>query len=194
MSIVPPWALHHRNNQGMTPGEIFNQEHKELVPQGEKWMKDTAKSYTVVGALIVTITFAAASTVPGGNLDSGFPIFLKQKLFMIFMISDSLSLFSSTTFLGILTSSYLQEDFLVSLPRRLMIGLFALFFSIVSMMVAFSATLLIVFGDNYPWISIPVTCLASIPVTLFVFLQFPLLADIFSSTCGRGMFDKKVRI
>ncbi|XP_048326672.2 uncharacterized protein LOC125421521 [Ziziphus jujuba] len=160
MSIVPPWALHHRNNQGMTPGEIFNQEHKELVPQGEKWMKDTAKSYTAVGALIVTITFAAASTVPGGNLDSG----------------------------------YLQEDFLVSLPRRLMIGLFALFFSIVSMMVAFSATLLIVFGDNYPWISIPVTCLASIPVTLFVFLQFPLLADIFSSTCGRGMFDKKVRI
>ena len=57
-------------------------------------MKDTATSCTVVGALIVTIMFAAVFTVPGGNnQNNGFPIFLNKKLFMVFIVSDALSLF-----------------------------------------------------------------------------------------------------
>ncbi|XP_048326665.2 ankyrin repeat-containing protein ITN1-like [Ziziphus jujuba] len=162
-------------------------------------MKETATSCTVVGALIITMMFAAAFTVPGGNNDdSGFPISLNEKLFMIFLISDSLSLFSSTTsvlmFLGILTSRYAEQDFLQSLPRKMMIGLFTLFFSIASMMVAFCATLFIVLRERYSWIFIPVICLASIPVTLYLFLQFPLLVDIFRYTYGGGIFDKKAKI
>ncbi|CAL9014019.1 unnamed protein product [Prunus brigantina] len=80
-------------------------------------MKGTATSCIVVGALIVTIMFAVAFTVPGGNnQDKGFPIFLRKKFFRVFLISDSISLFSSTTsvmiFLGILTSRYAEDDFL----------------------------------------------------------------------------------
>ncbi|CAN6708080.1 unnamed protein product [Malus baccata var. baccata] len=63
----------------MTPRELFTKVHKDLVKEGEKAMKDTATSCTVVGALIVTIMFAAAFTVPGGNKqDTGLPIFLKN--------------------------------------------------------------------------------------------------------------------
>ncbi|XP_060675787.1 ankyrin repeat-containing protein ITN1 [Ziziphus jujuba] len=199
-SILPPFALNQKNMfNNMTPDELFTEEHKNLLIEAERWMKDTATSCTVVGALIVTIMFAAAFTVPGGNnQDSGFPIFLNKQTFEIFIISDALSLFSSTTsvlmFLGILTSRYAEQDFLKSLPRKLMFGLFALSFSIVSMMVAFCATLLLALRDRYSWIFIPLICLASIPATLFVFMQSPLLVDIFRSTYGGGIFDKKAKI
>ncbi|EXB44300.1 Ankyrin repeat-containing protein [Morus notabilis] len=112
--------------------ELFTANHKDLVIAGEKWMKDTSGSCTVVGALIVTITFAAAFTVPGGNDQNiGFPIFRNKKLFKVFFISDAISLFASTTsvlmFLGILTSRYAEEDFLKSLPTKMIIGLSTLF-------------------------------------------------------------------
>ena len=46
---------------------------------GEQWMKDIATSCIVVGALIVTIMFAAVFTVPGGNdQNNSFPIFLNK--------------------------------------------------------------------------------------------------------------------
>jgi hypothetical protein len=150
----------------------------------------------VVGALIVTIMFAAAFTVPGGNnQDTGFPLFLNKKLFMLFIISDALSLFSSSAsvlmFLGILTSRYAEDDFLESLPRKMIIGLSTLFFSIAAMMIAFSTSLLIMLHGQ-SWIFIPVICLASVPITLFVLMQFPLLADMFISTYGPGIFDKQM--
>ncbi|KAM1164640.1 hypothetical protein ACFX13_024760 [Malus domestica] len=64
----------------MTPRELFTKGHKDLVKEGEKAMKDTATSCTVVGALIVTIMFAAASTVPGGNKqDTALSIMLQGK-------------------------------------------------------------------------------------------------------------------
>ena len=115
-------------------------------------MKDIAMSCTVVGALIVTIMFAAVFTVPGGNdQNNGFPIFLNKKLFMVFIVSDALSLFSSSTsvlmFMRILTSHYVEEDFLESLPRKMIIGLSTIFFSIAAMMIAFSAALFLMLHE-----------------------------------------------
>ncbi|XP_062173542.1 ankyrin repeat-containing protein NPR4-like [Alnus glutinosa] len=196
-SISVPRCKEYLNADGLTARELFTNNHIDLKNGGEKWMKGTATSCTVVGALIVTIMFAAAFTVPGGNnQDSGFPIFLDERLFMLFIISDALSLFSSTTsvvmFLGILTSRYAEDDFLESLPRKMIIGLSTLFFSIATMMIVFSTALLIMLQGQYSWIIIPVICLAIVPVALFVLMQFPLLVDMFKSTYGRGIFDKKM--
>ena len=107
-SIVHPSMLEYKNTNGKRPRELFTESHKELVKEGEKWMKGTTSSCTVVATLIVTIMFAATITVPGGNKqDLGFPIFLDEKVFMLFIISDALSLLSSSTsllmFLGVLT-------------------------------------------------------------------------------------------
>ena len=109
--------LEYTNTNGKRPRELFTESHKELVEEGEKWMKETSSSCTVVAALIVTIMFAAAITVPGGQIqDVGLPIFLNEEVFMVFIISDALSLLSASTsllmFLGILTSRYAEEDFL----------------------------------------------------------------------------------
>ncbi|XP_058208072.1 uncharacterized protein LOC131321073 [Rhododendron vialii] len=185
-----------RNGDGMTPTEIFSDTHQDLLKEGERWMKDTATSCTIVAALIATMVFAAAITVPGGN-DSvkGHPLLLNQKAFVIFGISDALALFSSITsvlmFLLILTSRYAEEDFLNTLPKRIIIGLITLFVSILSMMVAFGAILYLVFGNNKAWNLIPVVALAIIPVTLFGVLQFPLLVEMIQSTYGRGIFGKQ---
>jgi hypothetical protein len=193
-SIVHPNTKEAFNDDGICPPELFTKNHKDLMKEGEQWMKDTATSCTVVGALILTIMFAAAITVPGGNDQTGLPMFLKKKVFMLFIISDSLSLFSSSTsvlmFLGVLTSRYAEDDFLKSLPTKMIIGLSTLFFSIATMMIAFSAALLIMLrGDT--WLVIPAICLASVPVTLFVWMQFPLLVDMSISTYGPGVFDRK---
>ncbi|KAL4599448.1 hypothetical protein ACB092_11G127900 [Castanea dentata] len=196
-SITPPSAHGLPNKMGLTPQQFFTKNHEDMMSKGEKWMKDTASSCTVVGALIVTIMFAAVFTVPGGNdQNNGFPIFLNEKLFMVFIVSDALSLFSSSTsvlmFLGILTSRYAEEDFLESLPRKMIIGLSTLFFSIVAMMTTFSAALLLMLHEQ-SWIFKPIICLASIPITLFVLMQFPLLVAMAISTYGPSIFDRKMK-
>jgi hypothetical protein len=132
-SIVPPRYKEFLNKAGLTPRELFTENHKALMEEGEKWMKGTTTSCTVVGALIVTIMFAVAFIVVGGNKqETGYPIFLDEKVFILFIIFDVLSLFSAATsvliFLGILTSRYVEDDFLESLPRKMIIGLSILFF------------------------------------------------------------------
>ncbi|CAB4274420.1 unnamed protein product [Prunus armeniaca] len=194
--IVPPKILEVVNvTDGMTARDLFTKNHKELAKEGERSMKETATSCTVVGALIITIMFTAAFTVPGGNNgNTGMPLFLDKKLFQVFIVSDALSLFSSTTsvmtFLGVLTSRYAEADFLKSLPTKMIIGLFTLFFSIATMMIAFVSTLFIMLGEN-SWIVIPIILLASAPVVSFAWMQFPLLVDIFISTYGVGIFAKR---
>ncbi|XP_020411805.1 uncharacterized protein LOC18787791 isoform X1 [Prunus persica] len=195
--VVLPSGVGAFNKQGMRPHELFTQNHNKLKEEGEKWMKDAATSCTVVGALTITIMFAAAFTVPGGNNGgTGFPLFLDEKMFLVFIVSDAISLFSSTTsvlmFLGILTSRYAEDDFLKSLPTKMIIGLSTLLISIASMMVAFCSALFLMLHEKL-WIVIPIIFLSSVPVTLFIWMQFPVLVEIFISTYGGGIFDKKVR-
>ncbi|KAF7143822.1 hypothetical protein RHSIM_Rhsim05G0057200 [Rhododendron simsii] len=195
-NFILPQAKEHINADGKTPQEVFTDTHKDLVKEGEQWMKDTANSCSIVAALITTIVFAAAITVPGGsNGESGLPVKLGGRAFTLFGVFDALAMFSSSSsllmFLSILTSRYGEQDFLYSLPRRLIIGLVTLFLSIISMMVAFGATLKIVFGQKTAWIVIPVAVLSCVPVTLFVLLQFPLLLDMIKSTYYPGIFRKQ---
>ncbi|XLR44892.1 hypothetical protein HN51_028994, partial [Arachis hypogaea] len=59
-SIMPPVTKERVNSEGMTARKVFTTEHKDLVKEGEKWIKETASSCSVVAALVATITFAAA--------------------------------------------------------------------------------------------------------------------------------------
>ena len=184
------------NKNKETPMMVFRKEHKELRKDGEEWMKKTADSYTITAALIITIVFAAAITVPGGNDSAtGKPIYETKASLIIFAISDAISLFTATTslllFLSILTARYADEDFLYKLPKRLIYGLVMLFVSVTSMMIAFSAALYIMFGQGKAWILIPIAALACLPIASFVTLQFPLLFELISSTYGHGIFGKE---
>ncbi|XP_038875615.1 uncharacterized protein LOC120068020 isoform X2 [Benincasa hispida] len=136
----------------LTPRELFTKEHKDLRKDGEAWMRNTANSCMLVSTLIATVIFAAAFTVPGGDNSEGTPIFQKRFWFTVFVISDAVALISASSsilvFLSILTSRYSEDDFLHSLPFRLLIGLTSLFISIVCMVVAFSATFFMHYHNN----------------------------------------------
>nr|GME07471.1 ankyrin repeat-containing protein NPR4-like [Ipomoea batatas] len=197
--IAPPYFSSLKNKDGKTPEMVFTDEHKGLKEGAEKWMKDTATSCTIVAALIVTIMFAAAITVPGGSNDKeGFPIFTQKGSFTAFYISNGASLFTSVTslllFLSILTSRFKEEDFLYALPRRLIMGLFTLLASIIFMMTAFSTTVFLVFGsEKFGKIkaAIVLVVVACVPVVSFVILQFRLLVALLWSTYGWGIFHKR---
>lgn len=192
--FISPYQREWRNH-GKTAREVFREEHKELMAEGEKWMKDTSNSCMLVAALIATVVFTAVFTVPGGNNgDTGIPIFLDKTSFMVFVISDVLSLFSSSTailmFLSILTARYAEEDFLESLPKRMIIGLTSLFVAIATMMIAFGAALSLVLADR--WIAISTILLASFSVSMFILLQLPLYLQMVQSTYGRHFRPQKL--
>ncbi|KAM1836097.1 hypothetical protein ACFX14_018067 [Malus domestica] len=195
--LVHPYYKESRNQNGESARELFTKEHKLLAESGEKWLKDTSNSCMLVSTLVATVVFAAAFTVPGGNDNEGAPIFLQKKsaIFLVFVVSDTVALFSSLTsllmFLSILTARYAEEDFLESLPKRLIIGLGTLFFAIAATMVAFGATLSIVLSKRFNGVSVPITLLASFPVTLFALLQLPLFIQMVRSTFGQSIFRPK---
>ncbi|KAK0598337.1 hypothetical protein LWI29_033806 [Acer saccharum] len=174
------------DENGETPKKVFRTAHTDLAAKGQTWMKDTADYCMLVSTLIATVLFAAAFTVPGGNSnDNGIAIFLHMNAFMIFAISDALGLFSSLTsvlmFLAILTARYEQDDFLESLPKKLIIGLGSLFIAIAAMIIAFVATLTIVLGERWYWVSVLITLVASFPVAIFVKLQLLLFVQMVRS-------------
>ncbi|CAI9272255.1 unnamed protein product [Lactuca saligna] len=198
--MVPFSYREERNKDGLTPHELFTVEHKDLVVKGEEWMKGTASQCMVVAALIATIVFAAAFTVPGGyNQNDGIPIFYREVSLKLFVVADAISLFSSSAsiimFLSILTSRYGERDFYESLPKKLTLGLATLFLSITTMMVAFSLSLFVLYHKDLKWIPILVAMFATMPVFLFATLQYPLLKDIILATYGsKYLFRPKKRV
>ncbi|KAJ9536766.1 hypothetical protein OSB04_un000070 [Centaurea solstitialis] len=181
--VIPAYRTE-ENIYKETPNMVFMREHKHLKTKGEEWMKTTAESCCITAALITTIVFAAAITVPGGsNQESGNPIFRNNIAFTIFAISDAISLFTSCTsllmFSSILTARFAEQDFLILLPRRMIFGMYTLFFSTTAMMVAFSATLFLVFCHQNPWMLAPICGLACIPIVCFFNVQFPFLVELY---------------
>ncbi|KAL3747111.1 hypothetical protein ACJRO7_015964 [Eucalyptus globulus] len=193
---VESWAIPSTREffkRGITYWNLFKENHRKLLENGEKWVKDTANSCMIVSTLVATILFAAAFTVPGGNdNNTGVPLLLGQDSLLVFTISDVLGLFSSMMaillFLAILTSRYEAQDFLESLPKKIIWGLCFLFLSLACMLVAFTATLTMVLHKRLEWVLIPITLLASLPVALFARLQLPLLFQMVKSTYGPSIF------
>ena len=185
--MEPSYLYAKNDTDSETPWELFIREHKDLKTEGEKWMKDRANNCMLVATLVTTVAFAAAFTVPGGsNQDRGTPILLESIWFRIFFIADAIALFSSSTsifmFLSILTSTYTEMDFLVSLPSKFLWGLIALFISIADMLVAFSATSFLVFKSEMAWLPITTIALAGVAIISFIKLHYKLSADIIRST------------
>ncbi|PWA38553.1 Ankyrin repeat-containing protein [Artemisia annua] len=185
--LMLPIELTITNSYKETSEMIFTREHADLLKEAEQWLKTTAESCSITAALIVTIVFAAAITVPGGsNQETGIPLFKKEIAFTIFAVCDAISLFTAATallvFLSILTTRFAAKDFMISLPRRLIFGLCALSISTIAMMVAFGAILFLVFCDQRPWMLAPIGLFSCLPISVIVTLQLPLLVDLFQST------------
>ncbi|XP_021774954.1 uncharacterized protein LOC110738828 [Chenopodium quinoa] len=144
-------------------------------------MRDTATSCMVVATLVTAVVFQAIFQPPSPSNNNQ-----NKKLFWLFVASDAFSLLSSTgsilTFLSILTSRYAEEDFLVSLPLKLIVGLALLFFSIMTMLLAFTVAIVIIYPHRMLWITIAI--LAWIIGSSYILQHLPLLVEVYCSTFG----------
>ena len=196
---MPHAFLKAKNSKGQTPKDLFTKTHKTLHKDGEMWMRGTAMHCMLVATLIATVVFAAVFTIPGGNdPKKGTPIFLERNWFLVFFISNSVALLSSSTsiliFLSILTSRYTEKDFLGSLPTRLLFGLFALLISIVGMVIAFGATCFLVYQSETTRVPAIIIGLAGVPISSFLWLHYELFSEIISSTLWpRFLFRSRKR-
>lgn len=195
--LVKPSYGNMKNDQDQTPYDVFISEHQGLMKEGEKMMKQTAKSCMLVAMLIATVVFTTAFTVPGGFDNSGSPSLQNKRLFFVFPISEAVATLASLTsmlmFLSILTSRYAEDDFLESLPFWMVIGVASLFVSIAAMMVAF-CTCLIFYQHGLASVTVLLLFFATVPV-MFITLKYPLLVTILRCTYScRWLFHSNNRL
>ncbi|KAI4354011.1 hypothetical protein L6164_002914 [Bauhinia variegata] len=176
--ILPSYLIIHCNDDHLTAEDHFNEQHSEMLKEARQWIKDTSQSCSTVAVLVATVVFTAAYTIPGGNDERGVPVFLSSPIFLFFTIMDVVALASSLAsvvmFLSILTSPFEMQDFRNSLPRKLSVGFGFLFFSLITTMLAFSATILLTIRlEKTKWTSTLVYSAAFFPVAVFGLFEFP---------------------
>lgn len=182
-SSMPTNLLTIRNGEGKTSMEVFEETHEGMIKDGVKWLNSTSQSCSVVAALIASVAYASAATVPGGdNQNNGIPILKGDPSFDTFVIASLVALCFSVTsltmFLSILTTNYTIHDFLHKLPTKLLLGLTTLFISIGAMLVSFCAGHFFNIGDGNRNIGSPVFAIICLPVFAYVLTQFHLLISL----------------
>ncbi|GMP67259.1 hypothetical protein CsSME_00027313 [Camellia sinensis var. sinensis] len=134
-----PHLIYHRNIEGKTPKELFEEEHKDMINKAEKVVKDINSCLMLVSTLIGTVNYAALFTIPGGfDQDKGLPIFFTKakngredlQLFMVY-VGGSLvaSLLGLGTQLSIQVSRFNSNDFYISLPLKFLCTITSLFYA-----------------------------------------------------------------
>ncbi|KAF5943391.1 hypothetical protein HYC85_017468 [Camellia sinensis] len=175
--------IEHLNNDGLTAEKLFAKNNAKLRTEAKDWLKRTTENCSIVAVLIATVAFAAAYTIPGGpNQDTGYPLLQTKPFFVIFTLTDVISItFALTaviTFLSILTSSFQLKDFRRSLPKKLMLGLSLLILSVSMMMLAFAATVILLLHDKEQWTRIALYSVAFFPVCIFALSYLPLYIEL----------------
>ncbi|XP_057987164.1 uncharacterized protein LOC110640535 [Hevea brasiliensis] len=166
----------------LTPRMLLELTHKTQLQEAQTWIKGTSQSCSTVAALVATVVFAAAYTIPGGVNERGFPVFLRAPYFIFFTVMDVIALAFSLTsvvaFLSILTSPFELDDFRRSIPWKLKFGFILLFLSVISAMLAFGATILLVIRSEKEWTTSLISIAAFFPVSVFTILQIHLYRTV----------------
>jgi len=181
--VTPLHFISHHNSQNLSAECLFITANSELRSSAKEWMKSTAEGSSVVAVLIATVAFAAAYTVPGGpNQSTGVPVLVNKPFFVVFTVSDVLSLTfaltSVVTFLSILSSPFRFKDFKHTLPNKLMAGFTFLFLSVAMMMVAFGSTIFLTIYNKENWAKVTLYTVSFIPVCIFALSYFPLYSSL----------------
>ncbi|CAN1785580.1 hypothetical protein LINPERHAP1_LOCUS16924 [Linum perenne] len=159
-TMVHPRLREAQNQKGQTPREIFTEEHKKLVEDSEKWLEDMAKQCTTISALLISAFSAAVFTSPLSNFDKDEDKtpknFWIQLAIIIFTFSNSVAFYLSCLSLLMFVTAMVWhysvlDDFLGVLPRRLAIGLAALFFGGGFMLISFLASLYATIASKTTW-------------------------------------------
>lgn len=126
--------------------EITKLVKKEASPDldnDNEWTTKYVNNHIVVAALIVTVTFAAGFTMPGGYIGSdsenqGMALLTSSIAFQVFIISDTLALLISITALLLLmyTATDVKQDLIYKMSAA---GGYLTTLALIAMMIAFVA-------------------------------------------------------
>nr|TKS18232.1 hypothetical protein D5086_0000005570 [Populus alba] len=186
LKVIPSHYVTLRNKEGKTAEELFKESHKDQLKNAQTWIKETTQSCSATTAFVAAVVFAAAYTVPGGFDKNGKPNFINSPYFLVFTVSDVLSLASSLTslvvFLSLLTSPFQLQEFHISLPRKLLFGFTFLYFAVITSMLSFGATILILIQSEKKLTTLLLSMAAFLPVLVFAIMQFRLYVSFMGST------------
>lgn len=191
--VAPPFYLEMKNKRDQTPSNIFTDEHRILLKQGERWMKNVAS----IGALVSTFMFASVLTLSEGSRNTLNGV--KQTPLSIFVISDILAMLCSSiailAFLSTYLSRFREDDFLYALPVKLIIGLISLFVSTAAMTVSFGTSQYIAYYDRLKWLPFLHLACAYLLLSGFYYLHYPMVSYVLASTCySRFLFRPTKRL
>ncbi|XP_047179588.1 uncharacterized protein LOC124846356 isoform X1 [Vigna umbellata] len=192
-SLVPEHFYLSSDTEGKTAGQIFEDEHKDLIEKSSDWLKETSESCSVVAALVAGVSFATASSIPGGTDDEGRPHLEGEPAFDVFAVSSLVGLCTSVTglimFLTILTSRKQSKDFRRNLPFKLLLGLSSLFVSIAAMFVSFCSGHYFLLSHRYKSVLYPIYAATVFPVMFYAVAQFPLYFDLIIAILSKVPWD-----
>lgn len=137
--------------------------------------RSEANTLSVVAALLATITFAAAFTVPGGyegdGPDEGFPIFIRSAALKVFVVSDFIAFCISLIVAFLLIWAMMGDPaFLgVAFPLSLQLSWVAGSATVVALVTA----LYLVLSHQSLWLAIAVICMGcSVPPVVLLLLSY----------------------
>ncbi|XP_054812025.1 uncharacterized protein LOC129313134 isoform X2 [Prosopis cineraria] len=135
---VPPDLREQRNNDKKSAEGIFRASYGELMKGDLEWVNKTSQACSVVSSLVATMVFPNVATV--SNNDSSKTILINKFGFKAlpnpYLVTLSLSLMSTISFLGILASRFQSTSFWMHVPFMLHIGMFFMFASLVSLWIS----------------------------------------------------------
>ncbi|XP_048131511.1 protein ACCELERATED CELL DEATH 6-like [Rhodamnia argentea] len=150
---------------------------KELEPPELDRLKEEANTRMVVATLVAAMTFASGFSVPGGYNGSdpgaGIAILLHKAMYNVFVISNSIAMYSSIIALVILLWAQINDPHVVR--KALLKARFPLLVALAAMPLAFMAGVYVTV-NKLAWLGIVVLVMGS--VALFIILSFYLLVYI----------------
>lgn len=164
---VPP--ANHRK----TP-KLGKLQSKPYEPYNMDYCKDRVNTLLVVSTLIATVTFAAGFTMPGGynssEPDQGVATLLSKRMFQVFVICDSIAMYSAIMVTVTLVWAQLGDLTLVLNALRLAIPLLGI--SLTMMSLAFMASVYLVVS-TLVWLANVVLTVGIISLTSLLTLFVP---------------------
>ncbi|XP_056171588.1 protein ACCELERATED CELL DEATH 6-like [Syzygium oleosum] len=150
---------------------------KEMKPPELDRLKEEANTRMVVAALMAAMTFASGFSVPGGyngsNPNAGIAVLLHKAMYNVFVISNSITMYSSIIALVILLWTQINDPHAVR--NALSKSRLPLLVALAAMPLAFMAGVYVSI-TKLSWLAIVVLVLGS--VALFIILSFYLLLYI----------------
>ncbi|XP_057950293.1 uncharacterized protein LOC131145174 isoform X2 [Malania oleifera] len=129
------------------------------------YLKQRANSLSVVAALLTTIAFAAAFTIPGGFNNNpphvGHVVLGKQAMLHIFLVADTLAVCFAIVVVFLLI--WEQEDDIMVLDRRIRCSVILLLAALCGTLVAFMSGLYAVISTEALWLAILICTIGSDP-------------------------------